>query len=299
MVWGGLVYFTGWILRCISSYHPTNLNLFIAQTVFTYAGPPIYSAAAYNLVGRLMHYLPMFASLNPYRVVYFFIYLGALVEALTAAGAARLASAGDDLDRYQSGGTLISVSLVLQAVVELSLVAMVATIHYRCVRANMLTRNVRIVCFTLYGTSTFVLLRCIFRAIESFSTYSSKECSGICESITQHEWYIYALEVAPMVIFTYWINLLHPGRQLPSDRNRYLDSNKIERLGPGWTDNRSALMTFIDPLDFAGLLKGEASYEKYWLQPESWPICEDGSFTDGTASNAKKSSQTSKEATQV
>ncbi|KAK2760764.1 hypothetical protein FQN54_002000 [Arachnomyces sp. PD_36] len=293
MVYGGIVYFAGWILRTIATYHPSNLNIFIAQTVLTYAGPPIYSAAAYNLVGRLMHYLPMFATLNPNRVVYFFVYLGALVEALTGAGAGRLATAGDDKDRYRSGGTLISVSLVLQAVVETLLIAMVATLHYRCSKANMLTRNVKIVCFTLYGTSTFVILRCVFRAIESFTTYFSDNCEGICATISHNEWYIYALEVAPMVIFTYWLNILHPGRQLPSNRSRYLDYNKVERIGPGWTDKRSALMTFIDPLDFIGIMNGEASHEKYWLNPEAWPICDD-SFAEGTASNVPGKSQPSK-----
>lgn len=300
MVWGGLIYFIGWVLRCVSSYHPSDLNIFIAQSIFTFAGPPIYSAAAYNLLGRLMNYLPMFASFNPYRVVYIFIYLGVLVEGLTAAGAARLSSAKDDEDRFRSGGILISASLVLQAVVESALMAMVAQLHYRCIHANMVTRNVRIVCYTLYGTSTFVILRCIFRAIEAFTTYFTDDCTGVCSSIVKNEWYIYALEVAPMIIFTYWINVLHPGRQLPSSRGRYLDYDKIERHGPGWKDTRHPLMTFIDPIDFIGLMTGEASYDKYWLRPEEWPICTDGSFTDGTASNVRGRYQpTPKEPTQV
>ena len=302
MVSGGLVYLVGWILRCISSYNPSDKNIFIAQAIFTFAGPPIYSAAAYNLLGRLMNYLPMFASFNPYRVVYLFIYLGILVEGLTAAGASRLAagSGEDDRDRYRSGGILISVSLVLQAVVESALMAMVAQLHYRCLRANMITRNVRIVCYTLYGTSTFVIFRCVFRAIEAFTTYFTDDCTGVCESIVRNEWYLYALEVAPMIIFTYWINILHPGRQLPSSVGRYLDYNKIERFGPGWKDTRHPLMTFVDPMDFIGLMTGEASHDKYWLRPEEWPICEDGSFTDGTASNVRGRSQPpSKEAAQV
>jgi len=74
---------------------------------------PIYAAAEYNILGRLMHYLPMHASLNPSRVVYLFIGLGIAVESLTAAGAARRASSHVGTSRYSSGGVLISVALVL------------------------------------------------------------------------------------------------------------------------------------------------------------------------------------------
>jgi hypothetical protein len=290
MFWGGAVYLTGWILRCVASYHTANRNVYIAQTIFIYAGPPIHSAAAYNLVGRLMHYLPMFATLNPYRVVYFFVYLGAAVESLTAAGAARISAAGNDLSVYRSGGTLISVAIVLQAVVESLLMVMVAVLHYRCACSHMLPRNVQIVCITLYGTSTFVLLRCIFRAIEAFNIYSSTSCVGTCNSILRHEWYIYGLEAAPMVLFTYWLNVLHPGRYLPRQRNRYLDfDGKTERLGPGWTDRRPKWETFADPFDLGGVIKGQPAHDKYWLRPENWPACEDGTFANGSASNRVRS----------
>ncbi|OJJ31908.1 hypothetical protein ASPWEDRAFT_745352 [Aspergillus wentii DTO 134E9] len=288
MVWGSIVYLTGWILRAIASYHPSNLNLYIAQTIFIYAGPPIYSAAAYNLVGRLMHYLPMFAPLNPNRVVYFFIYLGILAESLTAAGAARMAASDSDMSKLKSGGTLLSVAIVLQAVVESLLVAMVFSLHRRCIKMGMIPPNVRTVIYTLYGTSTFVLLRCIFRAIESFTTYTTTTCTSTCASILHHEWYIYALEAAPMVIFTYWLNLLHPGRYLPSTRERYLDvDGETERLGPGWMDRRSVWETFVDPFDLMGLMKGKSNKDEFWLRVDEWRICDDG-FARGTGSNVKR-----------
>ncbi|TAQ84347.1 hypothetical protein B7494_g7326 [Chlorociboria aeruginascens] len=69
MVWGGAVFTFGWIMRCLSSYDPENVYLYIAQTVLILAGPPIYSAAEYHVLGRLMHYLPMHAPLNPNRGV--------------------------------------------------------------------------------------------------------------------------------------------------------------------------------------------------------------------------------------
>ncbi|KAJ5173147.1 hypothetical protein N7492_005740 [Penicillium capsulatum] len=288
ITWGGIVFTIGWILRCFSSYHPDNKNLFIAQSVFIYLAPPVYSAAAYNMVGRLMNYLPMHAVLNPNRVLIFFVYVGAAVEGITVAGAAKNAAAGTDLDKYKSGGELIAAGLILQAVVETLVIGIVATVHRRASRARNVPHNVSILCFTLYGTSTFVLLRCIFRAVEAFEMFENLTCRENCGPILSHEWYLYAFELGPMLVFTFWLNLLHPGRYLPRKKSRYLGTDcHTERWGPGWQDRRSRWETFMDPLDLKGMIKGQASHDEFWLRPEQYPVCEDGSFADGTASNAK------------
>jgi hypothetical protein len=279
MVWGGAFFTSGWIVRCISSYKPGNLYLYVAQTILILGGPPIYSAAEYNILGRLMNYLPMHAPLHPDRVVYFFIYLGAAVECLTAIGAARLSAAGEDKAKMQSGGNFIASAVVLQGVIELVFMGMVGLLHYRCVRSNMLTRKVQTVCIMLYGTSALVLFRCIFRAVETFSLFkviASATCDGTCDAVIRHEWYLYAFEAAPMVLYTYWINIIHPGKFLPHQRNCYLSSDKTVRVGPGWIDRRSEWSTFVDPFDFSGILKGQPAHEKFWLRSDEWPIVVDG-----------------------
>lgn len=189
---------TGWIMRAVSSRNLENIPTFIAQTVLIFAGPPIYAAAEYNILGRLMHYLPMHALLNPSRVLYLFIYLGAAVEGLTAAGATLMSSATVGSSNYSSGGVLISVALVLQGVVECLFLSMVALLHHRCVRGRMLAPNVRMLCIMLYGTSSLVLLRCIFRAVQAFSMYTencgstivvhSPMTSGICTCSKLYLW---------------------------------------------------------------------------------------------------------------
>ncbi|KAL9105801.1 MAG: hypothetical protein Q9227_009103 [Pyrenula ochraceoflavens] len=266
-------------------------NHALPATVLIYAGPPIYAAAEYNMLGRLMHYLPMYAPLHPGRLVYVFIYLGALVESLTAAGASIIATDTSDRDRIRRGGRLISVSLVLQAVVELIFAFTVFTVHRRCLRARgRLPRNVRILCLTLYGTSLLVLLRCIFRAVEAFSTYTVTSCNGApCTSILYHEWYLYALEAAPMVLYTYWLNIFHPGRLLPREPTRYLDlDGSTERMGPGWVDRRSTWETFVDPFDIGHRMSGKPSHDEFWLRAGEWEVAE-GSFATGTASNVSGS----------
>ena len=291
MTWAGVVFTAGWILRCLSSYHPANKNLYICQSVLTLAGPPIYSATAYNVLGRLMRYLPMHAPLHPGRVMIVFIYLGIAVESLTGAGASMLATASiENPSKATTGGTLLSISLVLQGVIEIVFVSVVALVHRRCVRHTMLPFNVRAVCIMLYGTSTLVLFRCIFRAIESFAVYTTTDCDdSLCRLVVRHEWYLYAFEGAPMVLYTFWINLVHPGRLLPSSHNRYLDFDAAtERVGPGWIDTRSRWETFVDPLDLGGTLRGKPAHEAFWLKVDDWPVAEGGSFALGTATNVKK-----------
>lgn len=289
MTWGGLVFCIGWILRCVSSYNPAHTTLYICQTVFILAGPPIYSAAEYNILGRLMRYVPMHAPLHPGRVVVVFIYLGVAVESLTGAGASMFATASIyNPSKIKTGGTLLGISLVLQGAVELAFVSLVALIHRRCVRHRMLTPNIRNTCIMLYGTSTLILIRCIFRAIETFGVYTTSDCNGLCRFVVRHEWYLYAFEGAPMVLYTFWINIVHPGRLLPSSPFRFLDFDAVtERMGPGWVDTRSRWETFVDPLDLSGTLRGKPAHEAFWLKENEWPVAEGGSFANGTATNVR------------
>lgn len=276
MFWGGAVFMSGWIIRAISSHYPANLPLYISQTVLVLAGPPIYSAAEYNILSRLMNYLPMHAPLNPNRVVILFIYLGATVEGLTAAGATLMASAKDKKFLFQRGSALVAASLVLQAVVEIVFMGLVGLIHYRCTKSNMATRSVRTICIMLYGTSTLVFLRCIFRAIEAISQLSilsSSTCDGTCNEILRHEWYLYAFEATPMVLYTLWLNLVHPGRFLPQKPNVFLDGTKMERVGPGCIDRRSKWVTFVDPFDV-----NDKGREKFWLRPGDFSVVDPGVF---------------------
>ena len=74
-----------------------------------------------------MYYLSMHSPLHPGRLLYFFIYLGAAVEGMTGAGASLVAtSLPVDPSAYKTGGTLISIALVLQAAVEAVFISMVA-----------------------------------------------------------------------------------------------------------------------------------------------------------------------------
>lgn len=285
-VYAGVVFAAGWYMRGVSTYNQSSLPIYIAATVLIYAGPPIYAAAEYNMLGRLMHYVPMHAPLHPGRVLIVFIYLGAIVESLTGTGAARIAQT-HDLPTLFLGAKLISISLLLQAVVELGFMCTVAYVHTRCARSGMLTPNIRTQCITLYGTSTVMFFRCVLRAIEVLTSSTSTHCSAACHAISGHEWYLYVFELLPTVIYAFWLNWRHPGKFLPREKTRYLDFDaKTERIGPGWIDRRTKWQTYGDPLDIRGRMRGQPSHEEFWLQSEKWPACET-SFALGTGSNVK------------
>ena len=97
--------------------------------------------------------------------MYFFIYLGAIVEGLTGSGGARMATAGDDNDRLQSGAAIVAAASILQILVESFFIFMVAKTHRRVVRSKMMTTDLRTICIMLYGTSTLILVRCIYRTV--------------------------------------------------------------------------------------------------------------------------------------
>lgn len=89
-----------------------------------------------------------------------------------------------------------------------------------------------------------------------------------------------------MVLYTIWFNFLHPGRFLPNQPERYLDiDGETERLGPGWIDHRPVWLTFADPFNSLKDERASGEQTKFWLKPEEWMKCDDGSFAAGTASN--------------
>ncbi|KAI1065249.1 hypothetical protein LB507_000764 [Fusarium sp. FIESC RH6] len=289
MFYAGLFFTVGWVFRAISVRQPDSLPLYMISTIFIYLAPPIYSAAEYNTLGRLMHYLPMHSIINPNRVVYIFVFLGSLVEVLTAIGASWIAAGNgrQDSDRLSSGATFMAVAVILQGVIELGFIALVGILHHRCSRASMLPPNVRTLFIMLYGTSMLILIRCVFRAVETFELrdiLSSGEDNS--NALMKREWPFYVLEGIPVALYTYWLNIIHPGRFLPYDQRQYLDfDGKTERMGPGWIHKRQWFMYIADPFDFIGMLSMKKR-DPYYLRPSEWPETEN-CFAQGRGSNAK------------
>lgn len=227
-----------------------------------------------------MNYLPMLAGLHPNRVLIFFVYVGAVVEGITAAGAAKRAAAGLDIDKYKSWGTHRGRPCPPSSGRMSG--------STRCGHGTLPRRASE---HGAHATSECSASRdtahqSLSCDAASFAPSKHSRCSitsaasrtALLSSV--NEWYLYAFELGPVLIFTYWLNLLHPGRFLLRNKSRYLGTDgRIERIGPGWIDHRSQWETFLDPLDIEGMIKGQPSHEKYWLPPRRlvcllrWELC--------------------------
>lgn len=222
----------------------------------------------------------MHTPVHPDRILYIFIFLGVVVEALTGTGVSMFSAARvDHYGAYRIGNTLLAIAFILQALVECIIFCFVVVLHRRCLNSSTFPRKIQRLCILLYVSSILVFLHCLCRAIETFGLYNfydTGECRGLCAALAYHEWFLYAFETAPMVLYTLWLNLMHPGTLLPSNQNVYVDiDGKTERIGPGWIDRRSRREIYIDPFDIKGRMKGKPAHEKFWLKPQRWALVAD------------------------
>jgi hypothetical protein len=273
MLWATTVWISGFVCRAYSVYHVQNVNMFIAQFVLIIVGPPLYSASEYFILGRLMAYLPYHAPIHPGRVLSTFVLLSAVVESLTANGAANSAGTGRTPSQVKNGLNCLKAALILQCFVEAFFFSMVATVEYRCRQAKNFPHHIRMICYILYITSFMVLVRCIVRTIEGFEAAAcNANPSGPpnhCGYISNHEEFLWVFEIANITLFVILLAIFHPGKYLPRSSRIFLDpaDGKTERVGPGFgkADKRPLLVTIIDPFNLYGIITGKGlKVDKFW-----------------------------------
>jgi len=68
-----------------------------------------------------------------------------------------------------------------------------------------------------------------------------------------------------MVVNSVLLNARHPMRYLPRDNKVYLaEDGRTEVLGPGYEDPRRWWITFLDPFDLWGMLRGRSLQQRFW-----------------------------------
>ena len=213
--------------------------------------------------------------MHPGRVVTTFLGLDTLVAILTGAGAGRISNYSD-ANQVRIGTALIKASLLLQLALFSCFIALEVLFHIRAKRANLMTRNVRTIIFILYGSSFCILVRNVYRTVETFE--------GPLGNAQRHEAYFYVFEGVFMLICSVMLNVLHPARFLPKSNKIYLSQDGQRELeGPGWEDKRNFFVTLLDPFDIGGLIKGkDKEHAKFW---ENEP--QDMSGVSATASRSE------------
>ncbi|KAI9803964.1 MAG: hypothetical protein M1833_000245 [Piccolia ochrophora] len=272
--WAALIFAAGFAMREWGAYEYDNLNVFISSIVLILAAPPLYAAAEYVILGRLLYYVPWLSPIHPGRVITTFLGLGAVTEALTANGAAIFANRSNSLSKIKLGSDLIKAALILQALIEVGFLALVAVFYSRCKNASVSNAKMRKVVYLLFGTSLLILARCIFRVVEVFESQPGEEPGAI----TKNEWPFWVFETGLMIICTYWLNWHHPAQYLPKNFKLYLSSidKTTEIEGPGWVDKRPLIVTLFDPFDLVGLAMRSDEKNRFWenetVGPDGVPV---------------------------
>ena len=268
--WASLVWIGGFICRALAAYNVDNVDLFISQYVLILAGPVLYAASEYFILGRLLAYVPYHTPIHPGRVLSTFLFLSAAVEALTASGSSTVAKSSQTSSGRDTGLNLVKAGLLLQTVVEFCFASLVALVECRCRKGGRLTHRVKVTCYVLYTTSIMMLFRCVFRAVQGFQEAECALSNPNCSAIDRHEWVLWVFEVANITVFIAALAVYHPGRYLPRDSKVFQDfyDPTIERVGPGFADatDRSFVATLLDPFDLVGVFSGAAAdrIDKFW-----------------------------------
>ncbi|KKY28415.1 putative rta1 domain [Phaeomoniella chlamydospora] len=258
----------GFICRAVSVYLVRNVNMFVAQYVLLFVGPPFYAGAEYFVLGRILAYVPYYAPLHPGRVLSTFLLLEMVVEAVGANGAAGAATAHNKKER-NGAYVRLEIALILQSLLELCFFSLVILVEKRCRRGKHFTRDLRTICYVLYITSAMMLIRCVFRAVQCFEATKCAFDDPQCAIVDQHEWFFWVFEVANITLYVSLLAIFPPGKYLPPNDKVYLDlyDGKTERIGPGFAqaDKRSLWVTVVDPFDLAGTFskKGRA-LDRFW-----------------------------------
>jgi hypothetical protein len=260
MPWGALILTAGFALRAYGAHHYDNLDILIANTVLIMSGPPVYALINYNVLSRVLFYVPYLSPLHPGRVLTTFLACDAIIEVLVVNGALRMTNTRLTKTEQDVGAVLVKVSLIAQALLFVSFLCLASMFQYRARKARVLNKGLRSVLLVMYISSLIILARCIYRVVEFFEGYTN----GTGDLVTS-EVYFWVFEASIMLFNTCMLNAFHPGRHLPRSNRIFLAQDGVtEMRGPGWEANRKPFASFIDPFDVYGIVTGRDKKTRFW-----------------------------------
>ncbi|KAE8407464.1 hypothetical protein BDV37DRAFT_269240 [Aspergillus pseudonomiae] len=251
-----LMFTIGFSLREYGAFHHSfskaDLYTYIASTCLIYISPPLLELANYQVLGRILYYVPYHSPIHPGRVLTTFGMLSTVVEVLNALGVSYIANPELPESTTKLGHILMKISLIAQVLVITAFCFLAATFQRRCYRSGIRTRRISTPLVTLYISTFLILIRCVYRIVEHFGASKvHASSSGELEDLSpilRHEWFFYVFEASLMLVNTLMWNWRHPRRFLPARSNIYLaQDGETELKGPGWKDHRPFLVTLCDP----------------------------------------------------
>ena len=234
---------------------------------------PFYELANYIVLGRILYYVPYHSPIHPGRVLTTFGAISAIVEALNGNGASYSTNSSLSESQQKMGHDLMKAALVIQLGIITSFVWLAVYFHRRCYKANLLPDNLKSILYTLYASSALIMVRTIYRTVEYFSVASIRYGPGFdpmsLSPIVRYEWFFWVFEALLMITNSVLLNVRHPAKYLPSSNKVYLAEDGVtEIMGPGYADKRNFFITFLDPFDLIGLIRGRDKKDRYWERQE-------------------------------
>ncbi|KAK0724825.1 hypothetical protein B0H67DRAFT_598308 [Lasiosphaeris hirsuta] len=252
------VFFTaGFIVRELGAFQYNNLIKFIVSICLIYAAPPILELANYNILGRILYFVPYYSPIHPGRVLSTFAFVSFVIETLNGTGAAYFANQSLTEEKQQLGRALVKAALLLQVIVIISFLVLAGMFHRRCLRAGIHHSGLKNVLYTLYASTALLSARTIYRVVEFWSVdrvhYRNVDTLTITPML-RYEWYFYVFEATLMLCNQVMLNIRHPRKYLPESTKTYLAGDGVtEVTGPGYSDSRNFLLTLIDPLNVVAI----------------------------------------------
>ncbi|KAH8695492.1 hypothetical protein BGW36DRAFT_429370 [Talaromyces proteolyticus] len=265
--WSATLFTAGFVVRSIAAFGQwDNLNLFIVSQCLLLVGPPIYEAANFLTLGRILYYVPYHSPIHPGRVFTTFIALGLIIESLTGSGASLVSNSSNPPSVQDAGKALMKASLILQLVQMAGFVSIVLTFYRRCYRAGLLSYKIRRPLHVLLASCVLITIRTVYRTVEYFEAASITVWDiDKISPVLKQEWFFWVFEVMVMYSNTTMLNILHPMTKLPKSNKIYLAKDGVTEIeGPGFQDKRPFILTFLDPFDVGGMLMKKKRHEKFW-----------------------------------
>lgn len=127
---------------------------------------PLYELCNYNILGRILYYVPYHSPVHPGRVITTFGIISMVIEALNGNGAAYTANQSLPQSKQDMGRALLKAALLLQVVVIGCFLALAGTFHRRCLKAGINNADLRSALRTLYASTALLTVRTIYRIVE-------------------------------------------------------------------------------------------------------------------------------------
>ncbi|KAI5460591.1 hypothetical protein BGZ63DRAFT_414777 [Mariannaea sp. PMI_226] len=257
----GCLFSIGYGLRVYGAFgHYSDLVPYILSVCLIAVSPPLLELANYHILGRVLAYVPYLSPVNPDRVLATFGFISLIVELLNGLGASFVSN--PEGQNIKTGAVLMKASLSLQLLVIVSFLSLGAYFHYQCAKSGLAgVRNIKHPLTALYISSGLVMARTIYRTIEYFGSegvdWHQLDDFANISPIIRYESYFLIFEATLMLTNMWMWNILHPHRYLPADATMYLARDgRTEVKGTGWQDKRHFLISLMDPLDVAGMIRG-------------------------------------------